>query len=174
MWSKEYRIKWMEKNLERRKKWNRDYINKNKVRISNNRKIWRLKNKDKINQYNNKDSGLFRTYLSMINRCNSKTCTSYKWYGGKGIKCLWTSYNDFKTDMYESYIEHLNKYGRKNTSLDRIDNDNGYFKENCRWATTKEQGMNRSNKNIFRDKYNFEDSSEWFKYSQINKLQNNI
>jgi hypothetical protein len=32
---------------------------------------------------------------------------------------------------------------QKGLSIDRIDNDKGYFKDNCRWATLSEQNANR-------------------------------
>ena len=44
--------------------------------------------------------------------------------------------------MYESYLEHIKKFGKKNTTIDRIDNDGNYCKENCHWATAKEQSLN--------------------------------
>lgn len=55
------------------------------------------------------------------------------------------SFISFKNDMYESYIEHVSKYGEKETSLDRIDTLKNYSKENCRWVTLLEQGQNRKN-----------------------------
>lgn len=42
--------------------------------------------------------------------------------------------------MYDSFLEHWQEYGfgRKYTTIDRIDNDWHYCKENCRWITAKE------------------------------------
>ena len=57
----------------------------------------------------------------------------------------WLKYRRFKLDMFESYQEHLDEYGEKNTTLDRKDNSKGYSKDNCRWATYKTQVSNRTN-----------------------------
>ena len=81
-------------------------------------------------------------YWGMVARCNRKTNTSYKNYWARGIKCLWGSFEEFKNDMYESYVDHVQKYWRKQTSLDRIDVNWNYCKENCRWATKSEQANN--------------------------------
>ena len=45
--------------------------------------------------------------------------------------------------MLESYLEHIRKYGEDNTTLERIDNEKGYIKENIKWATRKEQAENK-------------------------------
>lgn len=76
----------------------------------------------------------------MKSRCNS---TDPK-YGGKGIKVDWEDYISFKNDMYDSYLEHIEKYGEKNTSIDRIDCKGNYNKDNCRWATIDVQNNNTS------------------------------
>lgn len=47
--------------------------------------------------------------------------------------------------MHESYVEHCNKYWERNTTIDRIDVDWDYCKENCKWSTYKQQQNNRTN-----------------------------
>ena len=80
---------------------------------------------------------LYPTWSSMINRCTNKKCKDYPDYGGRGITVCeeWASDPEkFFSDMGERPA---------GTSLDRIDNEKGYSKENCRWATNAQQHSNR-------------------------------
>ena len=84
----------------------------------------------------------YRIYRCMRNRCERKQELNYYLYGGKGIKCFWKSFEEFKKDMYKSYEIHVKRFGTKQTTIDRINSNSHYFKENCRWATYKEQARN--------------------------------
>lgn len=78
----------------------------------------------------------YGSWASMRQRCMDPSAMSYSYYGGRGITVCerWNSYANFLADMKERPV---------GTSIDRLDNDLGYFKENCRWATPKEQAANR-------------------------------
>jgi len=100
-------------------------------------------------------NGLSRTRFSNIHqsikkRCNYSKEKTYKNYGGRGItyQLSWGKIENFKEDMYQSYLEHVEKYGEKQTSIDRIDVNGNYTKENCRWQTLVEQQNNKRNNHI--------------------------
>lgn len=83
----------------------------------------------------------YNIYFGMVARCKDK---KNKFYYKKGIRNRWGDFLSFKNDMYSSYLEHVNKYGKKQTTLDRVESTKDYYKENCRWATYLEQGNNRN------------------------------
>ena len=85
----------------------------------------------------------FKIWTGILYRCDNKNSTAYKNYGGRGITydARWKSFENFKEDMYESYCLHFEEHG-KDTSIDRIDVNGNYTKDNCRWATQLVQANN--------------------------------
>lgn len=86
-----------------------------------------------------------RIYVWIRCRCNNINRPEYPRYWWRWIKCEWTSFKGFKDDMYDSYLKHVEEFWEKETTIDRIDNDWNYCKENCRRATMKEQLYNKHN-----------------------------
>ncbi len=116
-----------------------------------------------------KDNGLKGIYKGILQRSSGSLRKDSKYYKEKGIKCMWKNYQEFKKDMYNSYLKHLKKFGKKNTSIDRIDSNRNYCKENCRWATWIEQENNRKNNVFYRFKNNSLTLAEWARKTGIDR-----
>ena len=70
--------------------------------------------------------------------------------------------------MIDSYLEHIEQFGGgKNTQIERIDNSLGYSKENCCWATAKEQANNRRSSKVLTYKGESLTLKQWSERQQI-------
>jgi hypothetical protein len=80
----------------------------------------------------------YKIWAAMRQRCSNPKEESYAVYGGRGIKVCaeWATFIGFWSDMADGYAPNL--------TIDRIDNDGDYCKDNCRWATKTQQARNTS------------------------------
>lgn len=85
-----------------------------------------------------RNSPTYVSWCMMKQRCSNPNYNRYNDYGGRGITFEpdWCEFETFLADMGER---------PEGTSLDRIDNNGNYTKDNCRWATPKQQVRNRRN-----------------------------
>ena len=95
--------------------------------------------KERVTKHGAWGHPLFKVWSSMIRRCHNPHDEKYRIYGDRGIAVCerWHDVNNFISDMSEGY--------QKGLQIDRKDNNDGYYKENCHWVTRLQQARNKSN-----------------------------
>lgn len=91
--------------------------------------------------HNMSNSSAYKSWRSMKVRCDNTRSPDFDRYGSSGIKYQkdWSKFENFHADMGDR---------PPGTTLDRIDNNLGYSKENCRWATGTQQNNNKNNNKL--------------------------
>lgn len=108
----------------------------------------------------------YKTWQTIKERCYNKNSKGFDRYGGRGIKVC-----DRWLEKFENFLEDMGRRPKNKTSIDRIDVNKDYCKENCRWADKYEQANNRTTNRIliidgisdtvtnWARKYNFNDTT---------------
>jgi len=123
-------------------------------------KLPRVK-KERIPKHGYWGTRTYTSWYSMKQRCDGKSHRHYRHYGGRGISYdpLWAEFENFLKDMGER------PFGM---SLDRIDVNGNYSRENCRWSTQYEQNINRRDTNMLTYNGITKPRIEWAKEFSIN------
>ena len=82
-----------------------------------------------------KQSATYNSWRSMIQRCTNPNHEHYLDYGGRGLQ-IYAPWYDFKNFLEDMGIRP------EGTSLDRVNNESGYYPANCMWATQQQQRRN--------------------------------
>jgi len=105
----------------------------------------------------------------LVGRCTNKKNPGYKNYGGRGITICkrWRQFDKFMEDMGERPAR---------TSLERTNNNKGYCKSNCVWATHKQQANNKRTNKMLTYKGKTMTMMQWSEHTGIsyNKLRDRI
>lgn len=103
----------------------------------------------------------YSTWQSMKSRCLNERDDSYHDYGGRGITVCneWMNFENFYADMGDP---------GDGETIDRMDNNEGYCKSNCRWASSHQQSRNKRSNIVIKWQGQEKILSDWAEHLSIN------
>lgn len=104
----------------------------------------------------------YRIWTNMKARCLNPNNHAYIRYGGRGITVCekWiNSFENFLEDMGNCPLGH---------SIERLNNNEGYYKNNCKWKTSQEQAFNRCSNDLQEYKSKIKPLKQWCDELSIN------
>ena len=121
-------------------------------------------------KHGGKKERLYGIWRGMLDRCNNPKSPFYYRYGGRGIFVCneWQeSYASFRGWAVSS--GYNKDASRGECTIDRINNDDGYTPNNCRWITLKQQCNNRSTNHLIEHNGVIHTLTEWSEITGIRK-----
>lgn len=125
---------------------------------------WCLRKEQSIKRFTKhwmRNTRFYNIFFNIKKRCEKENNPAYKNYWWRWIKCEWKTFEWFYKDMIKWYSKEL--------TLDRINNDWDYCKENCKWSTRKEQANNKRSNIVIIHEWVSKTFFEWIDYLKLNK-----
>lgn len=101
-------------------------------------------------KYRHKQQGysktkLYNIWYNIIQRCTDPKNKNYKHYGGRGITVCpeWNDFLTFRFQMRKKLIDAKKKYKNEFLTIERINNNKGYYYKNCTFIPLRLQAKNR-------------------------------
>jgi len=105
--------------------------------------LMKEKSKERATVHGKHGCALYWVWLGIKARCYNPNHISFASYGGRGIDVC-----DRWLHSFDFFLEDMGERPFLKAQIDRIDNDKGYYPENCRWATTTQNARNKRNNRI--------------------------
>lgn len=84
----------------------------------------------------------YKAWYDILYRCQNPNASCYGYYGGRGIRVC------AKWQHFEGFLEDMGRRPSAKHSIERIDVNGHYTKENCCWLLIKLQQLNRRSNRI--------------------------
>lgn len=113
-------------------------------------------NKESHTKHGASNTKEYQTWIRIKDRCLNPNNKSYKDYGGRGITICskWIG-------SFETFLEEVGVAPSKYHSIDRIDNEGSYAKDNVRWALINTQANNKRTTKLVTYMNKTQSLSEW-------------
>lgn len=138
--------------------WNEKSIYSSHLKSNKSTNCWCVKAKnfwDRFRTHWMSNTRIYGIRCNIVSRCNNNSdkSTDYKYYWWRGIKVERNNFEEFYKDMKEWYDDKL--------TIDRIDNNWNYCKENCRRVSRKVQANNMRTNHLVEIDWETHNLSEW-------------
>lgn len=117
-----------------------------------------------LTKHGKSNTGIYRTWRDIKDRCHNPQNARYKDYGGRGITVCpqWVDGENGFLTFYND-VSKLPHFDEKGYSINRIDNDGDYAPGNVEWSSRKEQANNTRRNRILAYKGERKTMAQWAK-----------